>query len=689
MSRKCRAFVPFSVVDGMDNLPDGCGCRAFTWVFCINLNLTRVPDTMKSSLTKLILINNSVTIVERGSFSRYPGLKVIHLEGNGLRYLHEGAFTGLFNLVFLFLSRNKIEKLNGGTFKDLKKLEWLLLDDNKLEEFDFSILADTPSLHLLDLSTNSLTLKKVYFRAHPYLRWLSLSKNQIEKIKRDHFQYLVTLEVLFLNNNHIWDIENGAFRFMERLVELDLSHNRLRFLRQHIFDSLVNLTKLNLSFNPLTSLPLTVFAGLKNLKSLDLKGFGISNINVQHFKDLSNLEFIYFKKFHYCSFTPYVRICTPKTDGLSSMEHLLVWPVLRLCVWFVALMTCLGNILVIGWRALSRKEDHVLSLFIKNLAVADFLMGIYLLAIGSQDISYRDFYNRHAHLWMSSWQCTACGILAMLSCEVSVLILSLITLERYRCIRTNYRVVTVSTARYSLAAVWTFGVILALFPTVLWTSDRSFYSSNGFCFPLHIDDPYTLGWQYSAFIFLGINFSAMMMIIILYLRMFHIIRRDRQKSRPVMLKKHEDAVLALRFFFIVLTDCLCWIPIVVIKIIAFSEIVISENLYACVVIFILPINSALNPVIYTIAAPTELRRRLRKALSRLLICQKCLERLMLLESKAATSSILTQSIGSTEVRSLSNGSLLATVGRSSTSSESSRRMTYCGAEIIERAETVV
>ncbi|XP_023229727.1 relaxin receptor 2-like [Centruroides sculpturatus] len=165
-------FYPHFYNCSMDNLPDGCGCRAFTWVFCISLNLTRVPDTMKSSLTKLILINNSITIVERGSFSRYPGLKVIHLEGNGLRYLHEGAFTGLFNLVFLFLSRNKIEKLNGGTFKDLKKLEWLLLDDNKLEEFDFSILADTPSLHLLDLSTNSLTLKKVYFRAHPYLRWL-------------------------------------------------------------------------------------------------------------------------------------------------------------------------------------------------------------------------------------------------------------------------------------------------------------------------------------------------------------------------------------------------------------------------------------------------------------------------------------------------------------------------------------
>lgn len=35
-------------------------------------------------------------------------------------------------------------------------------------------------------------------------------------------------------------------------------------------------------------------------------------------------------------------------------------------------------------------------------------------------------------------------------------------------------------------------------------------------------------------------------------------------------------------------------------------------MYAWVVVFVLPINSALNPIIYTLAAPTELRRRIFK-----------------------------------------------------------------------------
>ena len=58
--------------------------------------------------------------------------------------------------------------------------------------------------------------------------------------------------------------------------------------------------------------------------------------------------------------------------------------------------------------------------------------------------------------------------------------------------------------------------------------------------------------------------------------MFYIIKRDRKHARPVFVgRKREDAILALRFFGIVVTDCLCWIPIVIIKILALTKISIS------------------------------------------------------------------------------------------------------------------
>ncbi|RWS22152.1 Relaxin receptor 1-like protein, partial [Leptotrombidium deliense] len=45
---------------------------------------------------------------------------------------------------------------------------------------------------------------------------------------------------------------------------------------------------------------------------------------------------------------------------------------------------------------------------------------------------------------------------------------------------------------------------------------------------------------------------------------------------------------------------ICWVPIMIIKFIALSGIHIDEFLYAWLAIFLLPVNSALNPVLYTL-----------------------------------------------------------------------------------------
>ncbi|OQR72391.1 relaxin receptor 1-like, partial [Tropilaelaps mercedesae] len=71
----------------------------------------------------------------------------------------------------------------------------------------------------------------------------------------------------------------------------------------------------------------------------------------------------------------------------------------------------------------------------------------------------------------------------------------------------------------------------------------------------------------------------MLLISLLYAWMFVIIRGDRQHARPVTLKRREDSVLAFRFFLIVLTDCLCWIPIIAIKLAALCNVKISRKYY--------------------------------------------------------------------------------------------------------------
>lgn len=634
------------------DVPKECFCDLYhkLRIYCWTANTTKVPPPVADA-RRLFFENTRLGLLPRNAFAGYTDLRNLILF-NSITGITPGAFLGLGKLEMLTIQHSSLSEVLPKSFEGLDSLKWLGLQYTQIEAFDADVTRDIPKLSVLNLENNGFRGTLGRFPDLPHLTWLSLKYNRLNAIEEDTFEGLPKLEGLMLNHNRLIDIHEQAFQNNNNLLEIDLSSNLLTFLRARLFRGLRHMKKIDLSLNPIKVLPVMLFHDLRCLNSLNLSGIEISNIDIRHFRHLPKLEFIYFKKFHYCSYAPYVRICMPKTDGLSSTEHLLVWPVLRLSVWIVALTTCAGNSVVLTWRVLSKKEDRVLSLFIKNLSMADFLMGVYLLTVGSLDVAFRDEYNKHAHQWMSSWQCTVCGLVAMVSCEVSVLILSLITIERYRCIKTNVRVVTVTAARYCLAVVWLAGLLLAAFPVIHWPHERAFYSSNGLCFPLHIDDPFMLGWEYSAFVFLGINFFAMVLIMGLYMSMFAVIKEDRQRARPVTMKKQEDAVLAVRFFFIVLTDCMCWIPIVIIKILALAEIPISENIYAWVVVFILPINSALNPVIYTLAAPTELRRRIEKVAQRLMKCHKRLE-CLLTSTRTPRSSVATQSLTGTDVPSVS------------------------------------
>ena len=82
------------------------------------------------------------------------------------------------------------------------------------------------------------------------------------------------------------------------------------------------------------------------------------------------------------------------------------------------------------------------------------------------------------------------------------------------------------------------------------------------------------------------------------------------RSREVQARKknassRREKALAKRVFFIILTDCACWMPIIVMGIRSLVEKDYSPrgDLPAWIAVFVLPINSALNPIIYTLSTP--------------------------------------------------------------------------------------
>uniref|UniRef100_A0A5F8H1Z7 G-protein coupled receptors family 1 profile domain-containing protein n=1 Tax=Monodelphis domestica TaxID=13616 RepID=A0A5F8H1Z7_MONDO len=496
------------------------------------------------------------------------------------------------NVSLLNLQKNQLHQLQDKQFIGFQSLEGLFLQNNDLH-----------------------SIAPGAFAGLSKLRKLFLSHNRIRSLPPRLFQDLFQLEWLMLDNNQITDLSPDSFLGLKSLYFLDLSCNLLKEMPPSMYQGLQDLQMLNISANPLKELPVDHFDSLPYLQSLSMEGMEISNIENRMFQKLTNLSYVYFGHFQYCSYVPHVRNCQPNTDGISSLENLLANLILRIFVWVIACTTCLGNLLVVCMRSLIVPENFQHAMAIKCLCCADFLMGVYLFFIGASDLRYAGEYNKHAQAWMASPQCQAGGCLAMLSSEVSVLLLTYMTLEKYVGIVfpfSHYRAGRRQTLA-TLVGIWLVGFTIAVVP--FWSRGPfgNYYGTNGVCFPLHFDTSESaMAQHYSTAIFLGVNLIAFITMVVAYSSMFHAVRVSRARSAQHLSR---EVSIAKRFFFIVFTDALCWLPIFLLKLLSLLQLEIPGAVTSWVVIFILPINSALNPVLYTITT-SPFQERLKQCLQR-------------------------------------------------------------------------
>ncbi|XP_050820673.1 relaxin receptor 1-like [Gopherus flavomarginatus] len=610
----------------LDQFPKECQCSGRA-IDCTDQNLHTVP-WVSSNVTKLDLKTNRIHSLWDNQFIMYRSLEKLLLQYNEIQSIMPHAFAGLFKLKMLFLSHNNITELNPRVFQDLHNLEWLMLDNNRIAKILPATFVGLKSLYFLYMLNNSLSsMPNTSVCAEmPKLSWLELEGNQIHALRSSVFQECSTFTVLILRRNKIKWIQEGAFSKLNRLVELDLSYNRLEELPPSLFSNLHDLQQLNISYNPLKQIFADQFDSLPHLRSLSIEGLEIPNIQTRMFQKLTKLSHIYFKKFQYCSYSPHVRSCKPNTDGISSFENLLANIILRVFVWVIACITCFGNLFVICMRSFVVTENSQHIMAIKSLCCADGLMGIYLFFIGAFDLKFSGEYNKHAQVWMASIQCQLVGSLAMLSSEVSVLLLTYMTLEKYLCIVFPFSHYGAGKKRTlsMLVVIWLLGFSLTLVPFWCKESFGDYYGRNGVCFPLQSDETERPGARgYSTGIFLGLNLIAFVTIVFAYTSMFYSIHTTATKTAKRSVFSREVAI-AKRFFFIVFTDALCWIPIFLLKLLSLLQVEIPGTVTSWVVIFILPINSALNPILYTITT-TPFQEKLKLCLQKKQLQQSSLQ----------------------------------------------------------------
>ena len=241
--------------------------------------------------------------------------------------------------------------------------------------------------------------------------------------------------------------------------------------------------------------------------------------------------------------------------------------------------------------------------------------------------------------WRSGITCRIAGSLSIISSEASVFFVTLISIDRFICIRFPFSVHKLTKRSVTVTAIilWIFSLALGIIPSSLSGRNVKFYDNSHVCVGLplalverfitaesferkryesteyygYYNDKFTFnttsigstqGLFFSSAVFLGLNCLCYFIIFGCYVE---IIRSVLKSSREAKLNKEmKDQVrMTTKVAAIVATDFCCWFPIIVLGIMVQTRVLeLPPSVFAWSVTFVLPINSAINPYLYTISA---------------------------------------------------------------------------------------
>ncbi len=95
----------------------------------------------------------------------------------------------------------------------------------------------------------------------------------------------------------------------------------------------------------------------------------------------------------------------------------------------------------------------------------------------------------------------------------------------------------------------------------------------------------------------------LLIICVSYIKIFCISRNVASSVRKIGVsvgQKSRKQAVSLTMTIIIVSNVVCWLPILIVNFMSFFDINIEVNLLGAIVVGIMPINSLINPIIYTL-----------------------------------------------------------------------------------------
>ena len=506
------------------------------------------------------------------SLSQYPQLRFLHASGSGIQPDDLGSNT---LLIYLNLATCNLNHMGNRLF---------------------------PNLRILDLSFNHLaSVAPDDIRSFPKLISLSLAGNPIVSLFSSEdqsgpqtFSSLLTLDLSFVEMK---EMNPGTLSIFPNLQSLNLSHCHVHHVQGQGFQSHISLQVLDLRSCPLTSFPKFIFRDLRFLRRVLADNYKVC-----------------------CPATLpggfVVSQCLAPFDEISSCDALLRSDLYRIFLAIFAILATVGNALSLALRMfiLKKKQQSGFTVFVTHLCVSDFLMGVYLVMIGAADRVFMGVYLWEDKDWKTSVTCKVAGFLSLLSSEVSAAIICLITVDRFLVVQFPLSRLHFQrrSAQAGCLVLWIMGTVLAAVPLLPATSSWHFYSQTGICIPLPVTRQDFPGHDYSFAVMIIFNFLLFLLIAAGQLVIYLAVRNQSVTGKINSDRRSRDLAVAQRLFTVVASDFLCWFPIGLLGLLASGNIPIPGEANVGMAIFVLPLNSALNPFLYSLNTIQARRARARE-----------------------------------------------------------------------------
>jgi hypothetical protein len=294
-------------------------------------------------------------------------------------------------------------------------------------------------------------------------------------------------------------------------------------------------------------------------------------------------------------------------------------------VWFLGLLSVLGNIVVLHSR-LKHEKETVPSILVQHLSLADFMMGVYLMIIAGADNYYRGDYMMKTDIWREHALCKLAGFLYMLGTMMSTFLLVLTTGDRMYAVIPwcGSRGMGMRSTRGLIALGWTASAIMSALPILEYNYfGKQTYTRTGACLLINIiKGRLVKGWEFTLGIFVVANFFCFVFMAVGFFFAYRAVLAgidiwtatlpeempEEEKEAEIEFRKNE-IIITKRLVLVVTTNFIIWLPLVFMSAFAAMGVPFSKTAVAWITICIVPLNSALNPFLYSFSTKPRHRRK--------------------------------------------------------------------------------